>query len=131
MESKIALKKVNTNFRLEHSVRKKRTTLFDDPLLPEIFHWNDPNLPPNKNFRKLLESGKRTHSRKRSLVKNGVLVFQPHTQGRALGDEVARVLRHNYSCASQFLAKENGIGQPPPQALRFSHGRGERETSDW
>ena len=21
--------------------------------------------------------------------------------------------------------------QPPPQALRFSHGRGERETSDW
>ena len=20
---------------------------------------------------------------------------------------------------------------PPPQALRFSHGRGERETSDW
>ena len=23
------------------------------------------------------------------------------------------------------------IDQPPPQALRFSHGRGERETSDW
>ena len=23
------------------------------------------------------------------------------------------------------------IEQPPPQALRFSHGRGERETSDW
>ena len=23
------------------------------------------------------------------------------------------------------------IVQPPPQALRFSHGRGERETSDW
>ena len=22
-------------------------------------------------------------------------------------------------------------GQPPPQALRFLHGRGERETSDW
>ena len=22
-------------------------------------------------------------------------------------------------------------GQPPSQALRFSHGRGERETSDW
>ena len=22
-------------------------------------------------------------------------------------------------------------GQPPPQALRVSHGRGERETSDW
>ena len=42
--SKIALKKWNTNFRLEHSVRKKknRTTLSDVPLLPEIFHWNDP-----------------------------------------------------------------------------------------
>ena len=24
-----------------------------------------------------------------------------------------------------------GEGQPPPQVLRFSHGRGERETSDW
>ena len=24
-----------------------------------------------------------------------------------------------------------GKGQPPPQVLRFSHGRGERETSDW
>ena len=24
-----------------------------------------------------------------------------------------------------------GLAQPPPQALRFSHGRGERETSDW
>ena len=23
------------------------------------------------------------------------------------------------------------LPQPPPQALRFSHGRGERETSDW
>ena len=23
------------------------------------------------------------------------------------------------------------LTQPPPQALRFSHGRGERETSDW
>ena len=23
------------------------------------------------------------------------------------------------------------LSQPPPQALRFSHGRGERETSDW
>ena len=25
----------------------------------------------------------------------------------------------------------NALLQPPPQALRFSHGRGERETSDW
>ena len=35
--SKTALKKWNTNFRLEHSVRKKYV-----PLLPEIFRWNDP-----------------------------------------------------------------------------------------
>ena len=26
---------------------------------------------------------------------------------------------------------EKVLSQPPPQALRFSHGRGERETSDW
>ena len=24
-----------------------------------------------------------------------------------------------------------GEGQPTPQVLRFSHGRGERKTSDW
>ena len=35
--SKIALKKSNTNFRLEYSVRKNRTTFSDVPLLPEIF----------------------------------------------------------------------------------------------
>ena len=23
------------------------------------------------------------------------------------------------------------LDQPPPQTLRFLHGRGERETSDW
>ena len=40
--SKIALKKSNTNFRLEYSVRKNRTTFSDVPLLPEIFRWNDP-----------------------------------------------------------------------------------------
>ena len=41
--SKMALKKWNTNFRLEYSVRKNRTTFSDVPsLLPEIFRWNDP-----------------------------------------------------------------------------------------
>ena len=40
--SKMALKKWNTNFRLEHSDRKNRTTFSEVPLLPEIFHWNDP-----------------------------------------------------------------------------------------
>ena len=33
---------INTNFRLEHSVRENRTTFSDVPLLPEIFRWNDP-----------------------------------------------------------------------------------------
>ena len=35
--SKMALKKWNTNFRLEHSVRKNRTTFSNVPLLSEIF----------------------------------------------------------------------------------------------
>ena len=39
--SKMALKKRNTNFRLEYSIRKKRTTISDLPLLPEIFRWID------------------------------------------------------------------------------------------
>ena len=29
------------------------------------------------------------------------------------------------------LGRNKRTVQPPPQALRFSHGRGERETSDW
>ena len=40
--SKMALKKWNTNFRLEHSVGKNRTTFSNVPLLSEIFLWNDP-----------------------------------------------------------------------------------------
>ena len=40
--SNMALKKWNTNFRLEHSVRKNRTTFSNVPLLSEIFLWNDP-----------------------------------------------------------------------------------------
>jgi len=39
--SKIALKKWKSNFRLEYSVRKNRTTFSSVPLLPEIFRWID------------------------------------------------------------------------------------------
>ena len=37
--SKIALKKWNTNFRLEHSERKNRTTYSEILRLPEISNW--------------------------------------------------------------------------------------------
>ena len=40
--SKMALKKWNSNFRLEYSIRKNRTTFSDVPLLLEIFCWEDP-----------------------------------------------------------------------------------------
>ena len=40
--SRMALKKWNTKFYLERSVRKNRTTFSDDPLLSDImFHSND------------------------------------------------------------------------------------------
>jgi len=42
--SKIALKKCNMNFCLEHSIKKSRTTVSDVPLLPEMFHWNEPKI---------------------------------------------------------------------------------------
>ena len=35
--------KWNTNFWLENSVRKNRTTFSDVPLLPEVFRWSEPN----------------------------------------------------------------------------------------
>ena len=38
-----ALKKWNTNFRLEYSIRRNRTTFSGVPMLPEIFRWEDPN----------------------------------------------------------------------------------------
>ena len=38
----MALKKWNTNFRLEHSVRKNRTTFLDFPLFLGIFQWDEP-----------------------------------------------------------------------------------------
>ena len=60
--SKMGFNKFNTNFRLEHSLRRKnlRTAFLDVPLLlPEIFHWDGkkscvpftfyPDLP-EKNF---------------------------------------------------------------------------------
>ena len=40
--SKMAFKKWNTNFCLEHSDRENRTTFSDVPLLPKIFYRNDP-----------------------------------------------------------------------------------------
>ena len=39
--SKMALKKWNTNFHVEYSIPKNRTTFSDVPLLPVIFCWND------------------------------------------------------------------------------------------
>ena len=48
--SKMALKKWNTNFRLEYSIRKKRTTFSDVPLLLEIFCWEDPKSPVSFTF---------------------------------------------------------------------------------
>ena len=51
--------KVNTNFRLEYSYRKNRTTFSDVPLLQGIFRWNEQNshtlyLISNRIFRNLL-----------------------------------------------------------------------------
>ena len=57
--SKMSFKKWNTNFRLEYSVRKNRTTFSDVPLFPEMFGWNDQKsrvpLLSNWTFRKLVE----------------------------------------------------------------------------
>ena len=63
MVSKMTLKKWNTNFRLEHFVRKNRTTFSDVPLLSEICQWNDPTQKvvfhlTNRIFRKLFVNGK-------------------------------------------------------------------------
>ena len=49
--SKMALRKWNTNFRLEYFVRKNRTTFSDVPLLPEIFRWEDPKKSCSIHFR--------------------------------------------------------------------------------
>ena len=40
--SKMALKKWNTNLRLEYSIWKNKTTFSDVPLLPEFFRSKDP-----------------------------------------------------------------------------------------
>ena len=42
LASKRALKKWDTNFPLEYSIWKNRTTFSDVPLLPEIFRLEDP-----------------------------------------------------------------------------------------
>ena len=38
----MAVKKWNTNFRLEHAVQKNRNSISYNPFLQEIFHRNDP-----------------------------------------------------------------------------------------
>ena len=38
----MAVKKWNTNFRLEHAVRKNRNPISYNPFLQEFFHPNDP-----------------------------------------------------------------------------------------
>lgn len=43
----MALKKWNTKFRLEHAIRKNRSTFLDVPFLPETFRWNDPEVQPD------------------------------------------------------------------------------------
>ena len=40
--SKMDLKEWDTNFRVEYSIRKNRTTFSDVPLLPEILRWEHP-----------------------------------------------------------------------------------------
>ena len=49
---------------------------------------------------------------------------------------IKRSICYKNQCASGWHVSTNRwcqseYCQPPPQALRFSHGRGERETSDW
>ena len=45
---KVVLNSWNTNFHLKHSHRENKTTFPDvTPLLPEICHWNDPELSVN------------------------------------------------------------------------------------
>ena len=61
--SKMALKKLNTNFCLEHSVRENRTIFSDVPLLPENFRWNGPKkwfvpLFSDLTFRNFFVNGK-------------------------------------------------------------------------
>ena len=40
--SKMALKEWNTNFRLEYSIQKNKSTFQMFPLLLDIFHWENP-----------------------------------------------------------------------------------------
>ena len=58
----MALKEWNTNFRLEYSIGKSKTTFSDVPLLPEIFRWEDPKIRVPFTFhrisRKMFVNGK-------------------------------------------------------------------------
>ena len=40
LESKMALRKSNTNFRFENSIQKNKTTCSDLPLHPEIYQFS-------------------------------------------------------------------------------------------
>ena len=59
---KLTLKKWNTNFRLEYSARKNKTTFSDVSLLLQIFRWNDPKsrvpFTFQPDFRTILVNGK-------------------------------------------------------------------------
>ena len=60
---KVVLNSWNTNFHLKNSHRENKTTFPDvTPLLPEICHWNDPELSVfyslTENFPKRFVNGK-------------------------------------------------------------------------
>ena len=54
-----------------------------------------------------------------------------------VSEKLFRNTLNYYYCYDNYLKSQakhsllKRVSQPPPQALRFSHGRGERETSDW
>ena len=56
----------------------------------------------------------------RIVQKETVVFYRWEERGRG---EIKTKIRYNI--------RDTLALQPPPQALRFSHGRGERETSDW
>ena len=59
---------------------------------------------------------------------NGELAVLRFRKTKRFG--VFRNFGGNFNAVRSFIMLFCAV-QPPPQALRFSHGRGERETSDW
>ena len=86
------------------------------------FWWVEYNAGPESVLRRLLENGICIPRK----LGNPVLV-------RMLQKSSRKSRLDSLSCTMVVhTIKRNTIfSQPPPQALRFSHGRGERETSDW